>query len=44
MAMEGAYEQLNSNFVKSGTYSDKELQTLVAKVEAATGQKVTICY
>ena len=42
MAMEGAYEQLNSNFVKSGTYSDKELQTLVAKVEAATGQKVTI--
>ena len=41
-AMEGAYEQLNSNFVKSGTYSDKELQTLIAKVEAATGQKVTI--
>ena len=41
-AMEGAYEQLNSNFVKSGSYSDKELQTLVAKVEAATGQKVTI--
>ena len=40
--MEGAYEQLNSNFVKSGTYSDKELQNLVAKVEAATGQKVTI--
>ena len=41
-AMEGAYEQLNSNFVKSGTYSDKELQTLIAKVEAATGQKVAI--
>ena len=41
-ALEGAYEQLNSNFVKSGTYSDKELQTLIAKVEAATGQKVTI--
>jgi hypothetical protein len=41
-AMEGAYEQLNSNFVKSGSYSDKELQTLIAKVEAATGQKVTI--
>ena len=41
-AMEGAYEQLNSNFVKTGTYSDKELQTLIAKVEAATGQKVTI--
>ena len=41
-AMEGAYEQLNSNFVKSGTYSDKDLQTLVAKVEAATGQKVAI--
>ena len=41
-AMEGAYEQLNSNFVKSGTYSDKELQNLVAKVEAATGQKVAI--
>ena len=40
--MEGAYEQLNSNFVKSGTYSDKELQNLVAKVEAATGQKVAI--
>ena len=41
-AMEGAYEQLNSNFVKSGSYSDKELQTLIAKVEAATGQKVAI--
>ncbi len=41
-AMEGAYEQLNSNFVKSGTYSDKELQTLIAKVEAATGQKCAI--
>ena len=41
-AMEGAYEQLNSNFVKSGTYSDKELQTLIAKVEAATGQKVSV--
>ena len=41
-AMEGAYEQLNSNFVKSGTYSDKELQALIAKVEGATGQKVAI--
>ena len=40
--IENAYTGLDTNYVQSGSYDEDKLMELVARVEAKTGEKVTI--
>lgn len=40
--IEGAYNGLDAKYVQSGTYDEEKLMELVQRVEAKTGEKVTI--